>query len=117
MTVFKKLFETQKQILLQFLKNVTVEPLLSLYIIGNVLAAYGAQNLYLDKACRVNLAYSDKICDAVMRKDDEDYKDVEIEVQKVVVDMQKWKIVLQSFIPCLLILFIGSWSDRHKRRK
>ncbi|XP_055371700.1 solute carrier family 46 member 3 isoform X2 [Condylostylus longicornis] len=31
--------------------------------------------------------------------------------------MAGWKTVLQSLLPCLLILFWGSWSDRHGRRK
>ncbi len=31
--------------------------------------------------------------------------------------MQGWKTILQSFLPCMLILFWGSWSDRHGRRK
>lgn len=31
--------------------------------------------------------------------------------------MAGWKSVVQSSIPCVLILFCGSWSDRHRRRK
>jgi len=117
MGIIKILSQPQRQKIIQFARNVTVEPLLPLYIIASILTAYAAQNLYLDKACRVNLGYSDEICDALKRKESTNLTYVEIEVQKVVVDMQKWKIVIQSFIPCLLILFVGSWSDRHGRRK
>ncbi|XP_070493999.1 lysosomal proton-coupled steroid conjugate and bile acid symporter SLC46A3-like [Chironomus tepperi] len=117
MRIIKILSSSQRQKIFKFAKNVTVEPLLPLYIIASVLTAYAAQNLYLDKACRVNLGYSDEICDALRRKDSNNLTHVEIDVQKVVVGMQKWKIVIQSFIPCLLILFVGSWSDRHGRRK
>ncbi|KAL7014919.1 hypothetical protein ACKWTF_016195 [Chironomus riparius] len=117
MGIVKILSSSHRQKISQFARNVTVEPLLPLYIIASVLTAYAAQNLYLDKACRVNLGYSDEICDALKRKDSNNLTEVEIDVQKVVVNMQKWKIVIQSFIPCLLILFVGSWSDRHGRRK
>lgn len=35
----------------------------------------------------------------------------------MVARMAAWKTVIQSLFPCLLILFWGSWSDRHRRRK
>lgn len=31
--------------------------------------------------------------------------------------MAGWKTALQSALPCMMILFWGSWSDRHGRRK
>lgn len=31
--------------------------------------------------------------------------------------MAGWKTALQSALPCMMILFWGSWSDRHCRRK
>lgn len=31
--------------------------------------------------------------------------------------MTGWKMAINSAIPCLVILFFGSWSDRHNRRK
>lgn len=98
-------------------RNTTVEPLLPLYIIASVLTAYGAQNLYLDKACRVNLNYTSDVCDALMRRDTKNLQHEDTEVQKLVAEMNSWKTVVQTFIPCLLILFVGSWSDRNGRRK
>lgn len=38
-------------------------------------------------------------------------------VQQMVARMAAWKTMIQSLFPCLLILFWGSWSDRHRRRK
>lgn len=35
----------------------------------------------------------------------------------MVAGMAGWKTLMQSGLPCLLILFWGSWSDRHGRRK
>lgn len=31
--------------------------------------------------------------------------------------MTGWKTAIHSAVPCLIILFVGSWSDRHARRK
>lgn len=53
--------------------NITVEPILACYIIPSVLASLATQNLNLEKACRVNLAYSDDICDALSRRDTANY--------------------------------------------
>lgn len=50
-------------------KNITVEPILACYIVPSVLASLATQNLNLEKACRVNLAYSDNVCDALTRRD------------------------------------------------
>jgi PCFT/HCP family folate transporter-like MFS transporter 1/3 len=99
------------------IKNTTVEPLLPLYIIASVLTAFAAQNLYLEKACRVNLNLNDTICDALKIRNTKNFKNEEIQVQKLVADMLGWKTILQTFVPCLIILFVGSWSDRNGRRK
>lgn len=54
-------------------KNITVEPILVCYFIPSVLASLATQNLNLEKACRVNLAYSIEICDALTRRDTANY--------------------------------------------
>lgn len=91
--------------------------MLALYIIPSVLSGLATQNLYLDKACRVNLNYTDEVCHALSQRLTENYTMEEVEVQKLVVWMQGWKTVLQSALPALLILPWGSWSDRHQKRK
>lgn len=53
--------------------NITVEPLLAFYIIPSILASLATQNLNLEKACRVNLAYSEDVCDALTRRDTANY--------------------------------------------
>jgi PCFT/HCP family folate transporter-like MFS transporter 1/3 len=102
----------------RFVKNnVTIEPMLAFYIMPSVLAGLATQNLNLEKACRVNLQYGDIICDALSARDTANYTLEEKNVQSLVASMQGWKTVLQSLMPCMLILFWGSWSDRHGRRK
>lgn len=113
---FKKVLSSLRHNFTKIMHGVTVEPLLPLYIIANVLTAFAAQNLYLDKACRVNLRLGDEICDAIARRD-ENYKSYEVEVQKIVASMNGWLKIIQTFIPCCMILFVGSWSDRNGRRK
>lgn len=97
--------------------NITIEPMLACYIMPSVLASLATQNLNLEKACRVNLDYGDEVCDALSARNTANYTEQEKMVQSLVASMQGWKTVLQSLMPCLLILFWGSWSDRHGRRK
>ncbi|XP_037726516.1 solute carrier family 46 member 3 [Drosophila subpulchrella] len=97
--------------------NVTVEPILAAYIMPSVLSNLATQNLNLEKACRVNMAYGDEVCDALTRRQTANYTLEEETVQQMVARMAAWKTVIQSLFPCLLILFWGSWSDRHRRRK
>jgi hypothetical protein len=91
-------------------KNVTIEPMLAFYIMPSVLAGLATQNLNLEKACRVNLAYGDTICDALSARETANYTEEEKNVQQLVATMQGWKTILQSAMPCLLILF---WYERH----
>ncbi|XP_055526719.1 solute carrier family 46 member 3-like [Wyeomyia smithii] len=100
-----------------FKNNITVEPIVACYIMPSVLAGLATQNLNLEKACRVNLDYGDTICDALTRRETANYTHEEEMIQQMVARMAGWKTVLQSALPCLLILFWGSWSDRHGRRK
>jgi len=53
--------------------NVTVEPILAAYIMPSVLSNLATQNLNLEKACRVNMAYGDEVCDALTRRQTANY--------------------------------------------
>lgn len=97
--------------------NITVEPMLAFYIIPSVITSLATANLNLEKACRVNLAYSDEVCNALTYRHTANYTKEEREVQKMVASMQIWKTMLQSALPAFLIMFVGSWSDRWGRRK
>lgn len=98
--------------------NITVEPILVCFVLPCVMANLATQNLNMDKACRVNLHLDEEICDGLALRDSTKYNQSdEVAVQKLVATMNAWKNVIQSFVPCLLLMFLGSWSDRHKRRK
>lgn len=98
-------------------RNITVEPLMAGYVMPCVLAILATQNLNLEKACRVNLRYDKRVCDALTARHTANYTDEETEVQQLVARMTIWKTALQSSLPCIIMLFLGAWSDRHGRRK
>lgn len=98
-------------------KNITVEPLLALFQVSSVLSSLTTQNLNLQKACRVNLRLDDTVCYGLENKNVSLYANEEVQVQQLVADMLVWQTVIQSSIPCILVIFIGSWSDRNRKRK
>lgn len=98
-------------------RNITVEPLRFFHAVPVFFSNLAIQNLILEKACRVNLKYSDEVCTALISSQTEDFKVAEMNVQKLVASMSVWTNPLRSSIPALLIMFIGSWSYQNKIRK
>lgn len=103
--------------LMQIRSSITVEPIIACYIMSNVFSGLAIQNLNLEKACRVNLGYDDEVCSALNRRQTENYTLQESEVQKLTASVQAWKNIVQTTFPCILVLFVGSWSDKTGRRK
>lgn len=99
------------------MSHITVEPMMACYIMPCVFASLATQNLSIEKACRVNLAYSDEICNALSARQTANYTHEEAQVQQLVASMTVWKTILQSALPAFLILFVGAWSDRWGLRK
>lgn len=98
-------------------RNITVEPLLAFFQVSGVLSSLTTQNLNLQKACRVNLRFGEDVCYGLQNKNTSFYAPQEVQVQQQVADMLIWQTVIQSSIPCVLVVFIGSWSDRNRKRK
>ncbi|XP_037296821.1 solute carrier family 46 member 3 [Manduca sexta] len=96
---------------------ITVEPILACYVMPSVLSALATQNLYLEKACRVNLQFDHHVCDALTRRETANYTMEEEAVQTLVASVAGWKTVLQSFLPCGILIFLGAYSDRVGQRK
>lgn len=98
--------------------NITVEPLLAFFIVSSVLGNLTTQNLNLQKSCRVNLNMSDETCTALEKRNTSNLiHDEEARVQELVTDMMMWQSIIQHTVPCIFVIFIGSWSDRTRRRK
>ncbi|CAH1724819.1 unnamed protein product [Aphis gossypii] len=101
------------------LRNMTVEPMLFPYLIASILVILANQNLNIQKACRVELKLGTEVCDDLENKDKNSTQltDSEIAVQKLVADMLIWQTILQSSVPAVFVLFLGSWSDRNRLRR
>lgn len=68
-------------------------------------------NLYIAKACSINLNLPPDICDNINQHDEENNQ-----VEKIVTQLQLYSTFLYS-IPCILAsMVIGSWSDRNGRK-
>ncbi|CAH0699715.1 unnamed protein product [Spodoptera exigua] len=103
---------------IKFIKsNITVEPVLALFVMPSVLAMLATQNLNLEKACRVNLDFGDEACTALRLRKRANYTYEEEEVQKLIASVLAWRSVVHTAVPTLLMLFIGAWSDKTGKRK
>lgn len=101
----------------KYVKDViTVEPIIACYLISSVLCAPALNQLELEKACKSNAGYNDTICDAIIGATGE-FEEEATTVQRIIADMHSWQGPLQSFTPLILVLFLGSYSDRHRLRK
>lgn len=101
------------------LKFFTVEPFLLCYILPSAITALAVNKLNTEKACRVDLNYSETICINAINGviDDNITKLAQEEAVTLVANMQSWQIPLQSSIPAIVVLFVGAWSDRTGNRK
>ncbi|KAK9880879.1 hypothetical protein WA026_013207 [Henosepilachna vigintioctopunctata] len=98
--------------------GISLEPIFFCVIFTSVMYQLVAQNLYLEKACRVNIGYDSSVCNALTARNRSGYSRFqEANVQKLVTQMIGLRTAIQSFFPVCLVLFLGSWSDRHRRRK
>lgn len=110
--------KTFKEKCVHIKENITVEPLLAGLIIPSVIARFAMANLNLDKACRVNLEFGDEICDVLIKKSaNTNYTLYEKEVQKLISSIDIWKGIIHTALPCIIIMFLGAWSDRTGNRK
>lgn len=112
---FKELTIIEK---VKYVKDlITVEPVLACYLAAAVLAGPPMQQLELEKACRANIGYNDSICDAILGGNQQNYTSENEAVQTVLTNMHSWQSPFNQIMPLILILFLGSYSDRHKIRK
>lgn len=100
------------------LTRITVEPLILIYILPSTINMLITQNLILEETCSVNLGLNQSICDAIMHKNTSGYtKNQEISVQKLASDIMFIKTLTHGLIPVIILFFVGSWSDKKKKRR
>lgn len=103
---------------ISYIKEViTVEPLIGLYVMAAVLVKPALLVLEFEKSCRANLALNDSICDSIIYTQDNIYPNETEEIQLLISDVHSWQFPIQSIMPLILVLFLGSYSDRHQWRK
>ncbi|XP_065166912.1 probable peptidoglycan muropeptide transporter SLC46 [Atheta coriaria] len=98
---------------------VTVEPLLMLYIFGNILVLPAFKNLKLQKACLVDSGFEDIICQRIIAGESAEFNLTE-EVNTVhlhIANASSWLVPITTILPMILSLFWGSYSDRYQIRK
>lgn len=106
-----------KQKLKSIYNIITIEPLVALYQMAVHLSKPALDNLEFEKACRVNLKYNYTVCEAVLIGNYTNYTKENDMIQIVISNMRLWQHPMQSFMPLILALFLGSFSDRYKCRK
>ncbi|KAF5269816.1 hypothetical protein FQR65_LT05862 [Abscondita terminalis] len=101
-----------------FFTNITVEPVLVLFLLPSILLTLSVANLHLEKACRVKLQFNSTVCDGLVLRNTSMYTpEQENIVQKKVASMNVWKTIIQSSIPVVLLISFGAWSDKRRKRK
>ncbi|KAJ0180103.1 hypothetical protein K1T71_004694 [Dendrolimus kikuchii] len=98
--------------------NITVEPAAFMMLFSSILSSIATQTLGLEKACRVSLELGDEICYSLrIQNTSNNFSDYEALVQAHVSARLVWKSAIQSALPCIILIFVGSWSDKTGRRK
>mgnify|MGYP001185973083 FL=1 len=100
-----------KQRLMMIWKNITVEPVVILFMLNYGLFSIVSATLYIEKICRVNLNFSDIICDDIQNHENE-----QIQVQKYSADLKMYNSVLQAIPGALYLLIAGPLSDVYGRK-
>lgn len=99
---------------------ITVEPILASYVMAGVLCTPMILNLEFEKSCRVNLKLNDSVCEDILSGNvvaNTSTKKANDDIQILIGNMHSWQQPIQSVMPLILVLFLGSFSDRHKWRK
>ena len=98
-------------IIKEFIQGITIEPAWLLFMLAHGFYSIVAQNLYIEKVCRVNLNFTTQICDNIQQ-----YEDQQIEVQKYTAALQSYNSILQAVPGVVYSLFAGPWSDANGRK-
>ncbi|XP_063917352.1 proton-coupled folate transporter isoform X3 [Zophobas morio] len=102
-----------RKTLLYYLKLITVEPTMVLYMMAFMTTTVVEQAFFVNKACRVNHGLNETVCDNLTAKE---YEDLNKQVQITVSDFHLWNDVAGHGGPIILALFMGAWSDKRGRK-
>lgn len=112
-----KLNTMSKQRVKCILETVTIEPLLVLYEITTKLAEPAIKTMELEKSCKVSNLFNNTICELVLKSTIQNIEDQNFQVQESISTMNLWLAPITTIVPLLMVLFLGSYSDKHNIRK
>ncbi|XP_071543459.1 probable peptidoglycan muropeptide transporter SLC46 isoform X1 [Panulirus ornatus] len=112
---FKKTSATSSSMrfIKEVMKNVTLEPMLFMKMLAQGNFVVVADTIEIDRVCRVNLNFTEEECAAM---DSGNYTKVQVAVQRYQNNFNYNQSLMDSLIPLLIILFMGSLSDRYGRK-
>ncbi|RZC34752.1 MFS 1 and/or Sugar tr domain containing protein [Asbolus verrucosus] len=103
----------ERKPLSHYLKLITVEPTMVLYMMAFMTTSVVEQSFFVDKACRVNHGFNSTVCDNLTL---DEFEDLNKQVQITVSDFHLWNDVGGHGGPIILALFMGAWSDKRGRK-
>lgn len=109
------------QLIRNFFNFFTVEPFLLCYILPIAISGLAVQKLNIEKACRVDLNFTEEICSKAVSGEFSDNDTItsvaQLNSTRLVAKMTTWQSPVQSSIPAIVILNVGAWSDKTGNRK
>lgn len=99
------------------LKKVTIELLVVIYLITVKLAEPAIKTMELEKSCKVTNHFNNTVCKLILNSAFQDIKHQNFQVQESISKMNIWLAPITTIMPTLMILFLGSYSDKHHVRK
>lgn len=102
---------------LDVLRNITVEPSMLLFIMAAMISMLTTQNVSLEKACRVNLNFTDEVCTSMRLQEKDNQNEFERSVQRLITKLTAQRTYISATFPTLMALFVGSYSDKTGHRK
>ncbi|XP_064090389.1 probable peptidoglycan muropeptide transporter SLC46 isoform X2 [Macrobrachium nipponense] len=102
-----------KQAVSKVLRNVTLEPMLFMKMLAESNAGVVADTLEIDRVCRVNLNYTEEEC---RNMDDGNHTTIQTEVQKYQNMFNYYQNLMDSILPLIIVVLIGSLTDKYGRK-
>lgn len=98
---------------------VTIEPLVICYVTTRAMCEPAFKNLELEKSCRVNSLFNSTVCNDVTSGmyEQNNFTIQNDIVQSHITRMHSWQLTASNILTIILILLIGSYSDRYKIRR
>ncbi|KAL0840661.1 hypothetical protein ABMA28_015857 [Loxostege sticticalis] len=99
------------------IKHITFEPTMVMFMMPVIIMMSTTQNLSLEKACRVNLNFTDEICRSLRMQNVDNQNIYERETQKLLASALGKRTYISATVPAFMAIFVGAWSDLTGHRR